>query len=73
MEKITKAVLSAGIPLYKLNKLNKCLYHDIDHSLPSKTAYRKSAAIKRRRVAANKNAVHDNQSINQSFYFIFAQ
>ena len=42
-EKVTKAFLSADIPLYKLNKTHmKNLFHDIDHSLPSETTFRKT-------------------------------
>ena len=43
VEQITKAFLSADIPLYKLsNKRIKNLFHDIGHSLPSETTCRKT-------------------------------
>ena len=41
VEKVTKAFLSAGIPLYKLNNTHiKNLFYDIGHRLPSETTCR---------------------------------
>ena len=51
VEKVTKAILSAGIPLYKLNNTHiKNLFRDIGHRLPSETTCRQrnSIAITRR-------------------------
>ena len=44
VEKVTKAFLSADIPLYKLNNTHiKNLFRDIDHRLLSETTYRRTA------------------------------
>ena len=43
-EKVTKAFLSADIPLYKLNNTHiKNLFRDIGHKLPSETTSRRTA------------------------------
>jgi len=43
VEKVTKAFLSANIPLYKLNNKHvKNLFSDIGHSLPVESTYRKT-------------------------------
>ena len=44
VEKVTKAFLSADIPLYKLNNTHiKNLFRDIGHRLPSETTCRRTA------------------------------
>ena len=44
VQKVTKAFLSADIPLYKLNNTHiKNLFCDIDHILPSETICRQTA------------------------------
>jgi len=43
VEKVTKAFLSANIPLYKLNNKHvKNLFSDIGHSLPAESTCRKA-------------------------------
>ncbi len=43
VEKVTKAFLSADIPLYKLNNKHvKNLFSDIGHSLPAESTCRKT-------------------------------
>ncbi len=43
VEKVTKALLSANIPLYKLNNKHvKNLFSDIGHSLPAESTCRKT-------------------------------
>jgi len=45
VEKVTKAFLSADIPLYKLNNKHvKNLFSDIGHSLPAESTCRKNSA-----------------------------
>jgi len=63
VEKVTKALLSADIPLYKLNNKHiKNIFCDIGHSLPSETTCRRtvlqSSADELQRI---RNAVHDKQ------------
>ena len=44
VEKVTKAFLSANIPLYKLNNTHiKNLFRDVGHRLPSETTCRQTA------------------------------
>ena len=44
VEKVTKALLSADMPLYKLNNTHiKNLFRDIGHRLPSETTCRRTA------------------------------
>ena len=63
VEKVTKAFLSADIPLYKLNNTHiKNLFHDIGHRLPSKTACRRTALqLSEDELKRTRNAVHDKQ------------
>ena len=63
MEKVTKAFLSADIPLYKLNNKHiKDLFHDIGHSLPSETTCRKTALhLSADNLQLIKDTVHDKQ------------
>ena len=46
VEKVTKAFLSADIPLYKLNNTHtKNLFRDIGHRLPAETICRRTALL----------------------------
>ena len=63
VEKVTKAFLSADIPLYKQTNMHiKNLLHDSGYSLPSETTCRKTvlqlSAYELQRI---RNAVHDKQ------------
>ena len=63
VEKITKAFLSADIPLYKLNSTHtKNFFRDIGHRLPSETTCRRTALqlseVELKRI---RNAVHDKR------------
>ena len=60
---VTKAILSANIPLYKLNNtyINN-LFCYIDHRLPSETTCRRSALqLSEDEIKRIRNAVHDKQ------------
>ena len=61
VEKVTKAFLSADIPLYKLNNTHiKNLFHDIGHRLPSETICRRTALqLSEDELKRLRNAVHD--------------
>ena len=63
VKKVTKAFLSADIPLYKLNNTHiKNLFCDICHRLPSETACRRTALqISENELKQIRNAVHDKQ------------
>ena len=63
IEKVTKAFLSADIPLYKLNNKHiKNLFRDIDYRLPSKTTCRRTALqLSENELKRLRNAVHDKQ------------
>ena len=60
---VTKAFLSADIPLYKLNNThNKNLFRDNDHRLPSETSCRRTALqLSEDKLKRIRNAVHDKQ------------
>ena len=62
-EKITKAFLSADIPLYQLNNEHiKNLFRDIGHRLPSKTTCRRTALqLSEDELKRIRNAVHEKQ------------
>ena len=61
VKKITKAFLSADIPLYKLNNTHiKNLFCDISHKLPSETTCRQTALpISEDELKRIRNAVQD--------------
>ena len=63
VEKVTKAFLSADIPLYKLNNMHiKNLFRDIGHRLPSETTCRRTALqLSEDELKQIRNAVHDKQ------------
>ena len=63
VEKVTKAFLSADIPLYKLNNTHiKNLFRDIGHRLPSETACRRTALqLSEDELKRIRNAVHDKE------------
>ena len=63
VKKVTKAFLSADIPLYKLNNTHiKNLFRDIGHRLPSKTTCRQRALqLSEDELKRIRNAVHDKQ------------
>ena len=63
VEKVTKAFLSADIPLYKLNNTHtKNLFCDIGHRLPSETTCRRtSLQLSEDDLKRIRNAVHDKQ------------
>ena len=63
VEKVTKAFLSADIPLYKLNNMYiKNLLRDIGHRLPSETTCRRTALqLRKDELKRIQNAVHDKQ------------
>ena len=63
VEKVTKAFLSADIPLYKLNNTHiKNLFRDIGHRLPSETTCRQTALqLSEDKLKQIRNAVHDKQ------------
>ena len=63
VEKLTKAFLSADIPLYKLNNTPiKNLFRDIGHRLPSETTSRRTALqLSEDELKRIQNAVHDKQ------------
>ena len=65
VEKVTKAFLSADIPLYKLNNTNiKNLFRDIGLRLPSETTCRRTALqLSKDELKRIPNAVHDKQII----------
>ena len=61
VEKVTKAFLSADIPLYKLNNTHiKNLFRDIGHRLPFETTCRRTALqLSEDELKQIRNAVHD--------------
>ena len=63
VEKVTKAFLSAAIPLYKLNNTHiKNLFCGIGHRLPSKSTNRRTALqLSEDELKRIQNAVHDKQ------------
>ena len=63
VEKVTKAFLSADIPLYKLNNTHiKNLFRDIGHRLPSETTCRRTALqLSEDELKQIRNAVHKNK------------
>ena len=63
VEKVTKAVLSADIPLYKLNNTHiKNLFCDNSHGLPSETTCRRTALqLSKDKLERIRNAVDDTQ------------
>ena len=63
VQNVTKAFLSADIPLHKLNnKHMKNLFHDIDHSLPSETTCKKTVLqLSADELQRIRNVVHDKQ------------
>ena len=63
VEKVTKAFLSADIPLYKLyNTHIKNLFRDIDRRLPSETTCRRTALqLSEDELKRTRNAVYDKQ------------
>ena len=63
VKKVTKAFLSADIPLYKLNNTQiKNLFCDVDHRLPSETTCRRTAMkLSEDELKRIRNAVHDKQ------------
>ena len=64
VEKVTKAFLSADIPLYKLNNTRiKNLFRDIGHRLPSETTCGRTALqLSEDELKRIRNAVHDKQT-----------
>ena len=62
--KVTKAFLSADIPLYKLNNTHlKNHFCDVGHRLPSETNCRRTALqLSENELKQIRNAVHDKQS-----------
>ena len=63
VEKIIKAFASADIPLYKLNKHIKNLFHDIDHCLPSENTCWKTVLQLSADELQRRNDVHDKQVV----------
>ena len=63
VEKVTKAFLSADIPMYKLNNRHiENLFRDIGHRLPSETTCRRTALqLSEDELMQIRNAVHDKQ------------
>ena len=63
VERVTKAFLSADIPLYKLNVMHiKNLFRDIGHRLPSETTCKRTALqLSEYELKRIQNAVHDKQ------------
>ena len=63
VEKVTKAFLSADIPLHKLNNTHiKILFRGIDLRLPSETTCRRTALqLSEDELKQIRNAVHDKQ------------
>ena len=63
VKKVTKAFLSAEIPLYKLNNRHiKNLFCDIGHRLPSETTCKQTALqLTKDELKRIRNAVHDNK------------
>ena len=63
VEKVTKAFLSADIPLYKLNNTHiKNFFRDIGHRLPSETTCRRTRLqLSEDKLKRIQNAVHDKQ------------
>ena len=63
VEKVTKAFLSADIPLYKFNNTHiKNLFGDIGHRLPSETTCRRTALqLSKDELKQIRNAVYDKQ------------
>ena len=63
VEKVTKAILSANIRLYKLNNTQiKNLFCDIGHILPSETTCRRTALqLSEDELQRIRNAVYDKQ------------
>ena len=63
VENVTKAFLSADIPLYKFNNTQiKNLFRDIGHRLSSETTCRRTALqLSEDELKRIRNAVHDNQ------------
>ena len=63
LKKITKAFLSADIPLYKLNNTHiKNLFRDIRHRLPSETTCRQTVLqLSEDELKRIRNAIHDKQ------------
>jgi len=63
VEKVTKAFLSADVPLYKLNNKHiKSFFCDIGHSLPSETTCRRTVLqLSADELQQIGNAVHDKQ------------
>ena len=63
VEKVTKAFLSADIPLYKLNNTHiKNLFRDIGNRLPSETACRRTALqLSKDELKRIRNAAQDKQ------------
>ena len=63
VEKVTKAFLSADIPMYKLDNMHiKNLFRGIGHRLPSETACRRTALqLSKDELNRIRNVVHDKQ------------
>ena len=63
VEKVTKAFLSADIPLYKLNNTHiKHLFRDTGHRSPSETTCRRTALqLSENELKRIRNAVRDTQ------------
>ena len=63
VENVTKAFLSAAIPLYKLNNTHiKNLFRDVVHRLSSETTCRRTALqLSEDELTRIQNAVHDKQ------------
>ena len=63
VKKVTKAFLSADIPLYKLNNVHiRDLFHDTGHRLPCETTCRQTALqLSEDDLKRIRNAVHDKQ------------
>ena len=63
VEKVTKVILSADIPLYKLNNPHiKNFIRDIGHRLPSETTCRRTALqLNEDELKRIRNAFHDKQ------------
>ena len=74
--KVTKAFLSANIPLYKLNNTHiKNLFRDIGHRLPSETTCRRTALqLSEGELKRIRNAAHDIQIfliVDESTVFVW--
>ena len=63
VKKVTKAFLSADIPLYKLNNTHiENFFRDFDHRLPSETTCRRTTVqLSEDELKRIRNAVHDKQ------------